>query len=389
MPKKDIMWDIFESIDQSDLQTLISAEKAESRDLEYKREFPGKADGDKIPFLAQISAFANTVGGRLLIGMEAEKGVAKECLGIDIDNPDQSLLTLEQIIRTGLSPVVVGIRIKYIKLANGKFVIIIDIPKSYAGPHCVTARDHGRFYARNSGGKYVMDVSELRRAFNDSEDAANRIRQFRLDRITSIIADETPIPLMSGCKGILHLVPFDAPRATVRVNVIEIDNNLTLLRPLGASRWDSKLNLDGVVSFAGPREMAKRTYTQIYRNGVIEAVQTFTECEGRKIIPGSEIECDITEGVQRYLSTMSGLGLPCPIYVFYSMSGVKNYELPKRHGLPPNENLGRCDRDVLIFPELVIQNYDVNFKLTLRPLLDMMWNAFGYEGSPNFDKVEH
>ena len=89
MPKKDIMWDIFESIDQSDLQALISAEKAESRDLEYKREFPGKADGDKIPFLAQISAFANTVGGRLLIGMEAEKGVAKECLGIDIDNPDQ------------------------------------------------------------------------------------------------------------------------------------------------------------------------------------------------------------------------------------------------------------------------------------------------------------
>lgn len=383
------MWAKFDSIDQSDFQALIDAETSEGRDLEYKQEFPGKGDSDKIPFLAQISAFANTVGGRLIIGMEAEKGIAKSCGGIDVENPDQSRLALEQMIRTGLAPVVVGVRIKYFKLENAKYMIVIEVPKSYSGPHCVIAKDNGRFYARNSGGKYVMDVYELRRAFVDSEELSSKIRQFRLDRITSIMAEETPVPLMSGGKGILHLVPFDAPRATVRVNVVQIEKEPRHLKPLGASGWDCKLNLDGAVSFAGPRQTAKRDYTQIYRDGIIEAVQTFAEHEGRKIIPGGAIERELLEGVQGYLFSMKGLELPCPIYLFYTLGGVRQYELAWRNGYSASETQGRCDRDVMIFPEIVIQDYDVNLEATLHPLFDMMWNAFGYSGSPHFDNAGH
>ncbi len=384
------MWNNFESIDESDLQALVDSKAPEGRDLEYKREYPGKADSDKIPFLAQVSAFANTVGGRLLIGMADEQGVANSCCGIDVDNPDQSTLKLEQVIRAGIEPVIVGIRIKHVRLENGKCVIVIEVPRSYAGPHRVNANNHSRFYARNSAGKYEMDVSEIRRSCIDTEEQFNSIKQFRLNRIASVMASETPVPLKEGAKGILHLIPFDGPRASARVDVVEIEKDAAHLKPLGASGWKSKLNFDGAVSYCGPQQTPQRAYTQIYRNGVIEAVQTFAEYSGHKYLPSGVIESELLEGVRKYTKTMRSLGLPSPIYLLYTLVGVKNYELKRSETWPgSSESQGRSDRDVLIFPEIVILDYDVEIEVLLCPLCDMLWNAFGYSGSPHFDKAGH
>jgi hypothetical protein len=46
-----------------DLDELVANQVKESRTLEYKEAFPGKGDSESIPFLAEVSAFANTMGG--------------------------------------------------------------------------------------------------------------------------------------------------------------------------------------------------------------------------------------------------------------------------------------------------------------------------------------
>jgi hypothetical protein len=43
-----------------------------------------------------------------------------------------------------------------------------------------------KFYGRNSAGKYPPDVGELRTAFTLSETVAERIRNFRVDRIARL-----------------------------------------------------------------------------------------------------------------------------------------------------------------------------------------------------------
>jgi schlafen family protein len=45
----------------------------ESRTLEYKRELPGGTDSDRKEFLADVSSFANAVGGDLVYGVKRAK----------------------------------------------------------------------------------------------------------------------------------------------------------------------------------------------------------------------------------------------------------------------------------------------------------------------------
>ncbi len=74
-------------IDEKQLRRLIDAKIAESRDIEYKRDTYGNGDADHAEWLADVSSFANTVGGDIIIGMEAKKrcAVAIAPLTIDVD----------------------------------------------------------------------------------------------------------------------------------------------------------------------------------------------------------------------------------------------------------------------------------------------------------------
>ena len=63
------------TIDLDDLRALVDDEVREGKTIEYKCELPGGADSDRVSLLATVSSFANTAGGDLLIGVEAEEGV--------------------------------------------------------------------------------------------------------------------------------------------------------------------------------------------------------------------------------------------------------------------------------------------------------------------------
>ena len=66
-----------ERIDQSQLQALVSGKAEEALTIEYKPETYGGSDTARAEFLADVSSFANTRGGDLIIGIDAPKGVPK------------------------------------------------------------------------------------------------------------------------------------------------------------------------------------------------------------------------------------------------------------------------------------------------------------------------
>ncbi len=46
----------------------------------------------------------------------------------------------------------------------------------------------------------------------------------------------------------------------------------------------------------------------------------------------------------------------------------------------------RFDRDPVIIPELVIDTFGGIVQNEAKPILDMIWNAAGSAGSPNYDE---
>lgn len=377
-----------DNIQEADLQTLIDNQIAEGKTIEYKRELPGMADGEKIKLLRSVSSFANAEGGDLLYGVEAVDGIPQSIPGVGNINEDDLKLRLENICRDGIEPRLPKIEFRYIPNAQGR-VLLIRVSKSWVFPHRVKLGGHAHFYGRNSAGAFPLDVGELRTAFTLSESIAEKIRNFRLDRLSKLHAHDTPIPILIGCKLALHLIPLSAFSSSDKIDVSQYHERLREFYPYaanGAQLW--KINLDGVLNYTNPGDGRSRAYTQVFRDGSVEAVAVFSPGEdGVKRILSKNTESYLIQCLRRYLGQLQGLDISPPFFLFLSFLGTTGYHfiVPVGPGNAYGHETSQTDRDVLAFPEIAITDYGLAADQLLRPLFDMMWNAFGYPGSRNFN----
>lgn len=368
---------------EADLQDLIEEQIPEGKNIEYKRELPNSTDESKKEFLADISSFANSAGGYLIYGVDEENGYPQKIPGIQTDNIDNEKLRLENIIREGIDPRIPGISIIAIPLHNQRFVFLIHIPKSYLSPHMVVFKNNSRFYARNSAGKYQMDVQEIRQAVLLSETVEEKIRNFRIERVALVNANQTPVQLAKDTKCIIHIIPyvsFSTKQAYDLKRCSEIAQKW--FQPTTSSRY----NLDGFVRFLGSREHPSDTYYQSFRNGHIEIVLTefVHRTQDKMMIASRSLEQKIIDSIKNSLQFMQECGIEPPIFIFISLCGVKGIPL----ALPDNFQIYyvyEFDRDPVLVPELYIENYPDDYQQLpkfLKPLLDSMWNAAGLYESP-------
>jgi hypothetical protein len=371
-------------IAESDLLALISNGVEEGRSIDYKRETPGSSDGDKKEFLADASSFANSGGGDLVFGMEEVSGLPTNLAGLASEDLDFEIRRLDSILAAGLSP-----RARYatkiITLATGRRSLVLRVERSWIGPHRVVFQGHDKFYGRNSAGKYPLDVNELRAAFTLSSSAIERIRAFRTDRIIALNKNETPIPFVDAPKLVLHCIPLESFADETRRDVLPLLDNPLQMMPMGASSWNTRLNLEGVLAFSY-REPCN-AYTQVYRNGVLEAVQgriLAQQYEGRPTIPSIAYERTIYEYLPGCIQLLSVIGVSMPIMVALTLIGVKGLYMGiasawGETGYPINS-------DTLVLPESIIQAPSTPTSKILKPIFDLIWNACGFRGSTNFDE---
>src|SRR6185437_3977888 len=139
-------------ITEADIQEIKANGVPEGNDIEYKRELPGTSDEQKREFLADVSSFANTGGGDIT-----------EIVGLSSCDFDVEILSLQNLMRDGVAPRMHA-SLHLVTCAVGN-LLIARIERSWNRPHRVTFRGHDKFYARNSAGKFPLDVGQLRTAF--------------------------------------------------------------------------------------------------------------------------------------------------------------------------------------------------------------------------------
>lgn len=176
-----------DSVDEGHLNALVTNGVLESRSLEFKAKLVWGTESERKEFLADVSAFANGGGGDLVLGIEEDNGAASKIVGLDSFDPDKDVLKMESMIRDGIKPRIVGIRPRPVVLGNGRRVVIVRVPNSLNRPHMVAFKNWSRFFSRHSNGKYQLDVDDLRSAFVASQSIAERIGQFRIERIDAIL----------------------------------------------------------------------------------------------------------------------------------------------------------------------------------------------------------
>jgi hypothetical protein len=255
-----------------------------------------------------------------------------------------------------------------------------------------------RFYARTTAGsKYQLDVHQIRNAFVSSESIGDRIRDFRLDRVARIIADDTPSLIKGGPRLAVHVLPIQsfAPGFTVEVNNLKTAVSMELL-PFGGGGGSTVYNFDGLLHRSVPAEDAKHGggYVQLFRNGCIESVSA--DIFGNVTVPGipsKDLEPTMIRETGKYLNfVFTALGIGPSYIVAVSLLGVRGLGMI----LGPGARGGiTIDRDNLLIPDLFIEEIPVaegerreNFRWAariLQPICDTIWNACGFIRSNNYD----
>ena len=177
------------------LKNLILEQRLESVELDYKEGTVKVATiGEKKEFAADISSFANCRGGVLVYGIkEADRQTQdqKENVvypldfdGADID--DELLLRVDQVISSSIEPrLPEHPTMKPVKLAlksndPEKWAIVIEVRKSWTGPHMITADKEFRYYTRQNfrKGPVRMDHWELNTLFDQSLRQTDKVAQW-------------------------------------------------------------------------------------------------------------------------------------------------------------------------------------------------------------------
>lgn len=372
------------AISEADLRRLIDEKVPESKQIEYKRELPEGGDKGTVNFLRAVTAFANTQGGELIYGIHAIDGIPVELIPLTMPSGDQALQRFESLCRDGVQPRLTGVQYKFVLLEGGGSVLVVRIPKSWSAPHRVSAGNHAHFYGRNSAGAYQLDVAELRQAFTLSDTVIERIRSFRANRLLALSSNEASIRLKEGALIVLHLIPLQAITSDFQIDIASDSHTLRSIRPLGASGWNHRINLDGRLNFRNASEGESYGYAQLFRNGIIETVAVEELWDGKKIIASQAYEEYIIEALQSYFPALSDLGISTPAYVFLSLLGVKDYAFAVNPRKLWREN-HQAERDNVLLPEIVVEQWSDSPELIMRPAFDMVWNAFGLARSFNYN----
>lgn len=384
-----------DEIKEADLQQLIADASPEKKSIDYKRYAIGGTDEDKKEFLADVSSFANSSGGFLILGMSEDNGIPIELCGLKIPDRDSDaeILRLENLIRDGIAPRILGIETEPVDIpSKGTYALVIRIPRSWQSPHMVTYKGNSRFYSRTSNGKYPLDVGEIRTAFTLSETASEQIRNFRSDRINKVISDETPISIQEGPKAVLHLAPLNAFTVGNNVDLHSLIANSAIelfkrTHEIGLS--GKRLNFDGLLVYPAGTPTKCHQYAQVFRNGCIEYVAVIASDGQSKDILGAWIEKPLINGLPSFLSIQGFLAVQPPVFAMLTVLNVRGYIITvakfETVFIAMESIYYPVDRDHLIIPEIVIENLQCNADEVLKEAFDTIWNASGWAGSINYD----
>ena len=361
-------------IENKDIQDLVANSISESKTLDYKLQFPQKLnDGEKKELLADISAFANTYWWDLIFGIKEEEWIAKEIIWCEIENLDSRKLTLESIIRTGIEPRI-NYEIKEIKLDGWNYIIILRVKESFIKPHWVSYQNNHRFHLRSSTWKYESELSELKDLFLLTDQISSKINAFKLQRLSAIEINDSYMQLNDWLKIIIHIVPVNSQQV---INLFDDKTLNSSFPPIHASGRNHRVNIDGFLTYSPNGN----SYTQIYKNWSIEIVRSQKNPDK---VYYTWYEQKIIDYINECLKNLVKIWIFTPFYLSLCFLDIKWYSL-KRANFYSLEHGYSYDKNLLDTWNIVIKNIE-DLEKKIKPLFDVVWNAFWYIHSRNYDE---
>lgn len=377
----------FDDISTQHLQELVDNGVSESRTLEYKAATYGRNDEGRREALKDLTAFANSNGGHLIIGISEINGAFALSEGIDSTSVDAEIQRLESLLRDAVEPRLIGHQIKPVPISSDRAAIVIYVPRSWTKPHRTNSK---HFYVRNSNGVHEVSVNELRGLFLSSQSEMDRIRSFVEDRIGALAAGNGIMPLSATNLVALHVIPILSFLGNDRMDANRLKEEPFLFPLIYNTGGLFQPNFDGFCRKSS-NDATVDDYTHIFRNWSIEAVLAGIERdfdgESRCIPPW--VMKNVASSLIQYETALIKNGVQYPLAVFISLIGVKGATLDFRTDRYRSRIGPPINREILTLPECVLDQppESEDWRIfRLKGTLDALWNAAGELECPWFDE---
>lgn len=367
------------NIQKADLQALIDNQVSENRELEYKDySFAGGKlpDKQRDKFMKEIAAFANTNGGTIIIGMQEDENRLPTKLsdaGMGLGDFDGWLSSFKQMVLSRIRPHLHGIECVPVVLEDNNIAIVISIPKSYARPHSFWDGNKDEFFMRHVNGIMYMDIDDLRKEFLYTSGLQDKIKEFKRERISLILANECVGDLGNLAKLVIHIIPEWSFELGNIVDLKQLYMNSSV-HPLSGSSWNYRYNADGYCIFGASRLLHYiPTYTQFFHNGIIEAteVRSISGYREKEVYDWSALQGQLMRVITDYGSHLEMMDVPKPWHISASLLNAKGYVTSTCWDMS-----APIERDIVNSLEGICTE-DSPMQDALKVVFDSLSNAFG------------
>ncbi len=368
---------------EEELQAILNnADYRESECLDYKKNFAflevEKNDSRRNELLAEfrsdVCSFANTNGGYLIYGVKEVKGIPVEFVGIGIpdDNTDKFELARKENLSL-ISPRLPSFKFSFIKLNNGKYIVILYIQNDFYAPYiCLENQKDYHIYKRVLSSKTPMNYTEVKNMFLQSLSLEKEMHNYRTDRIQyykGLCEDEQDARYSKYL--LLHIIPDTfADRSKDKNMYMLLRNQSIAFRSMfgdfSCSTFE-KPCVDGLrcQSYSGNEEC------KVYNNGIVEVFQPLNEftdnvspAKGGYTVRLATIDLwrRIENTINNYISTMANVIDTTRIFVCTSIIGGKGIITGVGNF---SSEISIIDRNLLLLPPAAFEdmaNDDSNAK---------------------------
>lgn len=351
----------------------------ESSRLDVKRLLPAADDRGRAEFLKDVTAFANADGGDLVYGVNEAEGRMHEPAAITSEPADAAQRRLQQTAEASIEPRVAGLHMRVVAIAGG-YVLVIRVPASFDAPHRYAVGSGWRFVARARTLTVDLTYEQIRAAFDRTSSLIERCRRFRKLRVDMIADRRLPHAVVDGPFAVLHFIPLAAMAGRTTIELSRVyHEHFARFAGEGWGGASRAFNLDGVLAFPG-RRPPYAAYAQTFRTGAFELARSVgRNRDGLLVIPATSLAVFMRDSMRATMTVARNLGISGPAIAGGSLIGALRYSLGL--GGRYDEMLAPApDRDRLVLPEAWVEHADdANVDVIVRPMLDVLWQAFDEE----------
>ena len=333
----------FDKFISADLETILNNEDFKESDfIDYKENFAFFELSDKkiraektVEFKHDICAFANSQGGYIFFGIREEKGIPIELKGIIIEdnNTDKFELDLKNKM-FGILPAIPQTKIKFIKLDNTKYVVVLLVVAGGLTPYVFKENENDfKFWNRRGNGKFSMSYNEVRRLYNQALSLSDEIESFRNSRENACFKEFKDVSINgveSGVFLLFHIIPanFFNIENHQKIFLMMRDKKINFSQSFPSfcnGRWYP--NVDGV-SFPG-EEYSDGSSANFFNNGISELLVdlskfVYNSKECGEILPIKDVIAIIKTFFNNYCAVNNVLCNDNRQFLCASIIGCKN-----------------------------------------------------------------